>query len=121
MSSHLLELQVQSSTLDAHLHGRGAQHVMSLHKRELDGKNMDRSHLRQVIVQHSNGLFKLPANIAQAVPMYSGVSCGLCDFHGVRDLLPCIHGVGRNPAIGQAENAFGDGYRINFAQKSARR
>lgn len=94
---------------------------MSLHKRELNGKSMGRSHLRQVIVQHSDGLLKLPTNIAQAVSTYSGVFCDLCDFHGVPDPFPCIHGVGRNPAIGQAENAFGDGYRINLAQKIVRR
>jgi hypothetical protein len=98
-----------------------AQHVMSLHKLELNGKKTGQSHLRQVIVQRSDGLLKLPVNIAQAVPMYFGVFCDLCDLRGVSDLFPCILGAGRNPAIGQAEDAFGGGYRRNFARKSVRR
>jgi hypothetical protein len=63
-------------------------------------------------------LLKLLADIAQADPTYSGVFCDLCDFHGVPDLFPNILGVRRNPAIGQAENAFGENYGTNFAQES---
>ena len=82
---------------------------------------MGRFRLRQVIVQHSSGLLKLPANIVQAVPTYYGVFCDLCGFRSVPGLFPCIHGVGQNPATGQAENAFGDDYRIDFDQKSVHR